>query len=79
MSWVVPKYCWVLSPQKDFAEALVLRPQTVPFRNDYLRAFCELFASSRVANFTPKLDCVPGAMFPSFFLETIRLLTMGSF
>jgi len=44
-----------------------LNPSTVLFRDDYLRVFSELFASSGLGNFTPNLDRNPGATFPNFF------------
>lgn len=63
----VPEYCWVFSPSKDVASALRLDPRTILFRDDYLRVFSQLFASSGLGIFTPNLDRTPGATFPNIF------------
>ena len=63
----VPEYCWVFSPPNDIASILSLNLPTVLFRDDYLRAFTELFASSGLGTFLPNLDRSLGATFPSFF------------
>ena len=63
----VPEYHWILAPPDNIALALDLNPPTVLFRDDYLRVFSELFASSGLANFNPNLDRNPGATFPNFF------------
>ena len=63
----VPEYCWVFSPPNDIASAMDLNPPTVLFRDDYLRVFSELFASSGLGDFTSNLDCNPRATFPNFF------------
>lgn len=63
----VPEYRWILALPDDIALALDLNPPTVLFRDDYLRVFSELFASSGLANFNSNLDHNPGATFPNFF------------
>jgi hypothetical protein len=63
----VPEYCWVLSPPDDIAVTLGLNPSTVLFRDDYLRAFSALFASSGLGHFAHNLVRKPGASFPNFF------------
>lgn len=63
----VPEYYWVLSPPDDIAVTLGLKPSTVLFRDDYLRAFSALFASSGLGHFAHNLDCNPGATFPNIF------------
>jgi hypothetical protein len=60
----VPEYCWVFSPSNDIASAMNLHPPTVLFRDEYLRMFSELFASSGLGNFTPNLERNPAAKFP---------------
>lgn len=62
----VPEYCWVFSPPNAIASVMDLNPPTVLFRDDYLRAFSELFASSGLGNFSPNLNRNLGAKFPSF-------------
>ena len=63
----VPQYCWVLSPPDDIAVILGLKPSTVLIRDDYLRAFSALFASSGLGHFTCNLGRNPGARFPNIF------------
>ena len=63
----VPEYCWVFSPPNDIASAMHLSPSTVLFRDDYLRVFSELFASSGLGDFIPNLNRNPWATFPKNF------------
>ena len=44
-----------------------LDPRTILFRDDYLRVFSQLFASSGLGIFTPSLDRTPGTTFPNIF------------
>ena len=56
----VPEY---FSPPNNIAPVMDLTPPTVLFRDDYLRAFSKMFASSRLDNFNHN----PAATFPIFF------------
>src|SRR5258705_235283 len=68
----VPEYCWVFSPPNDIASVINLNPPTVLFRDDYLRALSELFASSGLGNFTSIV--ILGLRFLFFLLEFDSLL-----
>lgn len=63
----MPEYSWFFSPPDEITSFLGLSPATVLFRDDYLRVFRELFASSGFGDFTLNLDHNPGATFPNIF------------
>ena len=63
----------MFSPPNDITSVLSLNLPTVLFRDDYLQAFTELFASSGLGIFIPNLDRNLGATFPNFF-SGVRVL-----